>query len=49
MIHSEHNIVRLMSNKINQNLQGVYLYKNLSLGTFWHDFQGLGIEVKSTS
>lgn len=34
MIHSEHNIVRLMSNKINQNLQGVYLYKNLSLGTF---------------
>lgn len=34
MIPLEHSIVRLMSNKINQNLYGVYLYKNLSLGTF---------------
>lgn len=34
MIHLEHSIVRLMNNKINHNLLGVYLYKNLSLGTF---------------
>lgn len=49
MIHSEHNIVRLMSNKINQNLQGVYLYKLIFGYLLTHDFQGLGIEVKSTS
>lgn len=33
MIHLEHSIVTLMNNKISHNLQGVYLYKNASLGT----------------